>query len=266
MPSNFTDYGLIGLESRDIRVYEALYRLERGSLRAIASKTGLNRGTVYEIIKKLTSKGLVSFTQSGQRRHYIAAEPELFLSLIRDKRDELKQLETPLVQYAAWLQAQKQPDKTTYLAQFYEGNEGVVSILRDVLQTTQSLQPALYCVISSRRASSFIYANFKSFSRQRVKLGIFARVLSDAPSPGKIVLAERRQLTENQQALNGYILIYGHKTALISLSDTNELSGIVITDPGITNMQRLIFQQLWDTAKTAEAYRSVTNQTIPTGG
>jgi sugar-specific transcriptional regulator TrmB len=246
--SNLTEYELLGLEFRDMRVYESLYEADQSSLRTIAVQTGLNRGTVYEIIKKLSGLGLVSFTQSGERRRYTAADPEVLIALIRERRDQLKHLEGPATRYAAALQTRKRRAKSQYNAQFYEGDEGVASILRDVLQTVQSLAARNYCVISSQRASNFIYTNFKSFSRQRAKLDIFVRVISDAPAGEKLVLAERRQLHDSGHELNGYTIVYGDKTALISLSGTNELSGVVITDVGTANMQRLVFEQLWEHA------------------
>jgi hypothetical protein len=133
-----------------------------------------------------------------------------------------------------------------YFASFYEGEEGVAAILRDVLQTAGSLNSKEYCTISSQRVSMFIYNNFKSFSRQRVKNGVFVRVISDLPPREKVVLAEHHVLPPSDQTLNGYTLIYGYKTALISIDETNQLSAVVIADNGVANMQRLVFEQLWD--------------------
>lgn len=240
------DYRTIGLEPRDKIVYEILYKLEKVSLRAIAQATGMNRGTVYEVVKKLTSLGLITFTQAGERRQYSAARPEVFLSLIREKRDQLQQLEGAASDYITSLESRRPVPGAGYFASFYEGEEGVAAILRDVLQTTADLQEKQYCVFSSDRASSIIYNRFQGFSRQRVKRGIFVRVISDRPPREKVVMAERRQLSAGHQFLNGYTLVYGDKTALVSVNDTNMLSAVVITDNGVANMQRLIFQQVWD--------------------
>ena len=239
------DYRAIGLEPRDKIVYETLYKLERVSLRAIAQATGMNRGTVYEIIKKLAGLGLVTFTQIGERRHYSAAPPEVFLSLIRDRRDQLQQLETATDRYIEALESRQPLPGAGYFASFYEGEEGVAAILRDVLQTVGNMQSKEYYSISSRYITNFIYNNFRNFSRQRVKNGIFVKVVSDLPPKEKVVLAERRQLPAGSQTLNGYTLIYGDKTAIISINETNMLSAVVITDNGVANMQRLIFEQLW---------------------
>jgi sugar-specific transcriptional regulator TrmB len=239
------DYSLLGLESRDIRVYEALYKQENRSLRSLAHATGLNRGTVYDVIKNLTSFGIVSYTQVGKRRHYAAAEPEVFQALIRERRDKLQGLQGSVTEYAANLRSTKRHVPERHMAQSYEGNEGIAAILRDVLQTVSELDAKEYAVISSQQASSFIYNNFKSFTRQRIRMGIYVRVLSDIASSAKPALSDRIHLVESAEMMDGYCIMYGNKTALISLSDTNELSGIVISDPGIARMQRFIFDQLW---------------------
>lgn len=241
------DYALLGLEARDIRIYEALWHLERASLRSIAKETGINRGTVYETIKKLTANGLVSFTQAGARRQYAAACPEVFLGLISDRRDQLRRLELQATDYVRKLQAGAPRADGSYFAQFYEGDEGIAAILRDVLQTMLAQEDKAYYVLSSKNVSAFIYTNFPNFSRRRQEGGISVRVISDHPGTERLVLAERKQLLAGSAPLNGYTIIYGNKVALISLSGTNVLSGIVITDPGIANMQRLIFSGLWST-------------------
>jgi sugar-specific transcriptional regulator TrmB len=240
------DYRAIGLEPRDKIVYETLYKLDKVSLRAIAQATRMNRGTVYEVIKKLSGMGLVTFTQVGERRHYSAANPKVFLSLVRERRDQLQQLEAIADDYVKALESRQSLPGAGYFASFYEGEEGVAAILRDVLQSMGSSEQKEYCVFSSDRASSVIYNRFKNFSRQRVNAGVFVRVISDRPPREKVVYAERRQLPAGRQFLNGYTLVYGDKTALISVSDTNVLSAVVVTDNGVANMQRLIFEQLWN--------------------
>lgn len=242
--TNF-DYQAIGLEPRDKIVYETLYKLDKVSLRSIAQATGMNRGTVYEIIKKLTNLGLVTFTQIGERRHYSAASPEVFLSLIRERRDQLQQLESTADDYIKELESKQPVPGAGYFASFYEGEEGVAAILRDVLQTARNLEKKEYCVFSSQHASNRLYNNFKSFSRQRIKQGIFVRVISDRPALEKVVMAERRQLPSGRQFLNGYTLVYGDKIAMVSVGEANMLSAVVITDNGLANMQRLVFEQLW---------------------
>lgn len=240
---NSLNFSPLGLETRDIRVYEALFQLKNASLRTVATTTGMNRGTVYETIKKLTEMGLVTFTQKGERRHYNAASPDTLLALIRERRDELKQISPSVTEYIETLKTSR--DLPTHFAQFYEGDEGVASILRDVLQTVEQLPDKTYCAVSSRRVSSFIYANFANFTRQRIQMEIFAKVVADGDPEKNAPLSERRILPQGASSLNGYMILYGNKVALISLNEVNQLSGIVIDDAGVSTLQRVVFDQLW---------------------
>lgn len=239
------NYEIIGIEKRDIRVYEQLFGMEDASLRSLAEHTGLNRGTVYEIIKKLTDLGLVTFTQQGDRRRYGAADPKVLQALISERQEQLGRLERQTADYIEQLNHIKKGKAASFFAQFYEGNEGVASILRDVLQTVSQLDKKEYCVISAKSVSMFLYANFKSFSAQRIRQGVTARVLADRPAK-RVALSERRQLSGSNEPLNGYVILYGDKTAFISLGEANRLSGIVIDDKGITSMQKIIFNKLWE--------------------
>lgn len=244
------DYTVLGIETRDMIVYESLQLLENGSLRAIAEETGLNRGTVYEIIKKLTGLGLVTFTVSGQRKRYSAAAPDTFLALIRERQEQLRQAEKAAEAYVEHFRSIAHIAAVGNVASFYEGDEGVAAILRDVLQTVRGLDSKTYHVISSRAVSEFLYNNFPNFSRQRIKERIFVRVLAIGPAGEEVVQAERKQLLQNYaQSARGYTIIYGNKTALISLNGQNVPFGIVIDHAGIADMQRLLFEHLWNTTK-----------------
>ena len=63
------DFSIIGLSTRDKRVYEALLAIPNSSLRAVAETTNINRGSVYKSIKSLRTAELVnSITQGKQQR------------------------------------------------------------------------------------------------------------------------------------------------------------------------------------------------------
>ncbi len=67
---------LFGLEPRDIKVYEAMLPETDGiSIRALADKTHMNRGTVFEIIKKLVLDGIVTSHYKLSRKYYVAQKP-----------------------------------------------------------------------------------------------------------------------------------------------------------------------------------------------
>ena len=70
----------LDLDERQVRVYRALLDLGPASIRDVAAKAGINRGTTYETLKQLATKGIVSYFPKGRRRVFQAEDPERLFS------------------------------------------------------------------------------------------------------------------------------------------------------------------------------------------
>ena len=246
---NSFDFAEIGLETRDKRVYEALLAQPQSSLRHIASTTGINRGSVYESIKQLVAIGLVGSIQAGKQQRYIAQDPSTIIELLKERQRQAQNAETEATQYIRAL-AKQQPEatETPSFAIYYEGDEGVAAILRDVLKTMRDAPTKHYYAISSKQIRHYIYANFPNFTRQRIRDGVEVSVIAIGEGGGQDALSNRRWLRmDDGDGANSYTIIYANKTAFISMTEQNILSGIVIDDPGVTNVQKEEFTRLWDT-------------------
>ncbi|MBU1270375.1 MAG: helix-turn-helix domain-containing protein [Nanoarchaeota archaeon] len=75
----------LGLSEAEAKVYLAL--LETGSTLAgpIIKKTGLHRGTTYQILQRLIEKGLVSYVIKAGKRYFEATDPNRFLAILKEK-------------------------------------------------------------------------------------------------------------------------------------------------------------------------------------
>ena len=242
----------IGLTKRDKRVYEYLLLHPGASLRKIADDTGINRGSVYESIKQLLAGGLAGSMQAGKRQQFVAQDPAIIVELLQERRQAALQAERLASRYIATLTQQKpDPATTPSFAVYYEGDEGIASILRDVLKTMRTSDNKHYHVISSKRIRSYMYHNFRNYTQQRIKSNIQVSVIAVGEGGDKEFLANRVWMEESDDPVNCYTIMYGSKTAFISLSEENILSGIVIDNQGVTNLQVLQFAKLWDQLKQA---------------
>jgi sugar-specific transcriptional regulator TrmB len=246
MDTNF-DFGEIGLTTRDKRVYEALYLNPGSSLRKIADETNINRGSVYESIKQLTTAGLVGSVQTGKRQQFIAQDPQLIVELLSERRQAATNAERLAGKYIANL-ARHVPEQasTPSFAVYYEGDEGIAAILRDVLKTMRVSDDKHYYVISSKRIRAYMYHNFHNYTQQRIKSNIRVSVIAVGEGGEQDFLANRVWMPDNEGDTNCYTIMYDTKTAFISISDENILSGIVIDNEGVTNLQKLQFSRLRD--------------------
>ncbi len=236
----------LGLNDNEAKTYAALFELESASIRKVADRTGINRGTTYEAIKSLVGYGLASVRQNGKREQYAAESPEKIYDIIRDKRKDLLQIQQDSKKLVPALLARAVRNKGEPLVRYYQDEEGVATILRDVLQTCSRLENPGYHVYSSQALRKFLYRKFPKFTERRIAEGIPVKVIAIGHGGENDDLSERRWLPDQPEGqISSYTLIYGSKVAVVSISDNLTPYGVVIEDEGNAEMHRLIFEELW---------------------
>lgn len=241
------DLEIIGITGRDKRVYEAMLELPRASVRAIADRTGINRGSVYESIKQLMSIGMITRIDSSSRPTYQANDPDILHELINERRRQLHTLHETINDYGASLRHYTTDDAPRFVS-FYDGDEGIATILRDVLTTCRSAKVTSYEVISSPKVSRYLYNNFPHYTRERQRLGIHPRVLRQGlpvreSSPDAI-----EKYIYPSRDTGCYTLIYGGKLALITLTAHNFIQGIIVENPAVVELHLMLFEASWQRA------------------
>ena len=243
------DFEQIGLTNRDRRVYEALVQIPRSSIRRLAEATNINRGSVYESVKDLRAAGLVSQITVGKSLRYSAADPEKLQELVNEKRHNLVEMQHSLAAYIESLGQYTHQSGFKQFASFYDGDEGLANILRDVLTTCRTENINQYRAISSPKVSEYLYNNFAQFTREREKQGLFVKVLRQGkPLRPLSDKALSKMLPEQYVDSQNYVLIYGSKLAIVSLDDTNHTSGIIISNRGISQLHAQLFDIVWATS------------------
>lgn len=240
------DFSLIGLSGRDKRIYETLVAQPQSSIRAVAEATGINRGSVYESIKALLAAGLVTSITIGKRAVYRAKDPEILHEIIAEKQHELRTANASVDDYVRSFAGQASDPSLFHFASFYEGDEGLAAILRDVLKTCRRDHVDEYRSISSPHVSAYLYTNFPHFTHERIRHKLFVRVLRQGNVRGEAAeLAESRLISGQSADISCYTLIYSTKVALITINDINQTSGIIIDNAQFAAIQRQLFDTSW---------------------
>jgi HTH-type transcriptional regulator, sugar sensing transcriptional regulator len=238
----------LGFSTATAETYWALLNLDAVSVRKVAAFSGINRGTTYDAIKQLVGAGLVNTRKAGQREYFSAESPEKVFDLIKDKRKDLWQSQQQAQKLVPELLARKARPQGQPLVKYYEDDEGVATILRDVLQTCAKLDQPTYYAYSSRPLRQYLYRNFPQFTERRIREGINVKVIAVGEGGDPAEVSERKWLAEpSEQGISSYTIIYGNKVAHISISSNLTPYGVVIEDQGTTSMQRLLFEQIWST-------------------
>jgi sugar-specific transcriptional regulator TrmB len=234
----------LGFSDHEEKVY--LYLLKNGaaSIRQVAGDTGVNRGTVYEALKGLCDRGLVSHSEKKQKQQFVAEDPAVLKTLFKEEQQKLAGTRKELARALPDLAVLYQTKHESPVIKIHEGHTGTKFILEDVLRTMENETEKLYRVYSAANIREFLYYNFASFSERRIKLGIKAKVIAVGAGGEVRGLDERRWITMKRGA-PAYVIVYGKKMAIISLGDGRPHS-VVIEDAGLADTQKLVFDSLWN--------------------
>ncbi len=233
----------IGLTDKEVALYLTLIENGPLSVRELAKISGINRGTSYDVLKSLIEKGLVSYYDKTNKRQFNAESPSRLKDFYRTQVADLEKMNTQLDIIISQLQSHQQlPHKP--VTRFFEGDKGIKSILLDVLETIKNAKLKNYYVYSSSNIRNYLYKSFKNFTAERIKNGLFVKVIAIGKGGGIQKLSQRKWLDKNKEGTPSYKIIYHNKIALISLMN-KKLIGTIIEDPNLYETEKYIFEFLW---------------------
>lgn len=237
----------LGLNDKEASVYLSLLENGANSVRNLASLAKLNRGTTYDILKKLQELGLVSFFHKNTKQNFVAEDPEKILELLADREIELKKAEEKIKLLIPELKSLQEKGGDKPVTKFYEGRAGIKFILDDILNSMKALEDKNYYVYSAAGVREDVYEAYPDFNKKRIKNNIKANTISMSEGGGTYGVDERKWLKteKSSQGNMTYILIYADKCAFISRDSRNNPVGVIIENKMIYETQKAIFLQLW---------------------
>jgi HTH-type transcriptional regulator, sugar sensing transcriptional regulator len=235
----------LGLSDKDIKVYLGLLKSGAISVRDLATAVNLNRGTVYDVLKRLQELGLASYYHQDTKQKFVAEEPEKLNKVLKEREAELHKIKESFEELIPELKSlqDKKGDKPT--SKFYEGNAGVRFILNDCLYSVAKTEEKEYYIYSATNVSEDLNHAYPDFTKTRIKKGVKVRAISLAKGGNLKGLDERRWLSTSEDSAT-YIIIYAGKCAFISRDSNGSPVGVLIENEMIYKTQTIIFKQLWE--------------------
>ncbi len=244
-----------GLNEKEIKVY--LTCLETGTAYAghITKKSGLNRSTCYVILEQLIKKGLVFKSGNEKKFQFSAEKPERLLSLIKERQAQDAILEKELTNLLPELQSSFNRNKDFPKIKFFEGINGIKSILQDGVESTAPGDTFFHYGPSLEADMGTIGKDFiNRIIEQMVKKNIFRKALvGKTPwtiSKKELDKKEKREIVflPSEIKAPAKLYIYANKVAIFSLDE--EPIGVLIENKNISKTMEIFFQALWEKCKT----------------
>lgn len=237
-----------GLTPKEVRIYLTLLRRGPSSVRHLAQAAEINRGTTYDVLKALQQRGVVSFYEKAKKSYFVAEDPKSLESILKEKKQAIESLHQQFEQALPELRSiSKHADTDKPVARYFHGSKGVARILEEVLEDVALLQEKNYCVYSSQAIASHLYEAIPDFTERRVSRQISVTVIGLGNKKHSDDALSERKCLVTDQSVPTYTIVFGRKTAFISLDDQLHPRGVIIDDRNLAEKQRLVFNSLWQT-------------------
>lgn len=233
----------LDFSDKAIAVYVACMQIGPASVRRIADRSNVNRGTTYDALKTLQENGLVTYYHKDKHQYFIAEDPIALLELISRKKSQLRQTKSEIDEIMPELKSMHNKAGAKPVVKYYEGKTGIHTILSDVLDTCAK-EKKEYRVYSSPLIKQYVYESYPSFSDTRIKKGITVRSISLGAGGSTVGLDERKWLSVSDPAPT-YTIIYQGKVAMISIDAEGHVIGVLIEDQNTYKTQLMLFESMW---------------------
>jgi HTH-type transcriptional regulator, sugar sensing transcriptional regulator len=235
----------IGFSDKEIKIYLTLLEYGAISVRGLAELSGINRGTAYDILKKLQEQGLVSFYHEDTKQKFVAENPAKLLDLLKHQESELHKMKSGIEELIPELSLLQDRGDKHPTSKLYEGFKGVKYILEDVLNVMEDSKDKEYYIYSATELSEDMNKAYPDFTKARIKKNIRVKAISLAEGGRTHGLDERRWLGTHDKSAT-FIIIYDNKCAFISRDAKGSPVGVIIENKNIYKTEKIIFLRLWE--------------------
>jgi HTH-type transcriptional regulator, sugar sensing transcriptional regulator len=242
------DLKQIGLEEKEARVYLAALELGATNIQNLTNKSNIKRSTIYEMIKSLENKGLISETIRGKRKVYIAAEPENLKRSIQDKQRLFNDM-------LPELRAITNTGSIKPKIMFFEGRNGIQEIYKDTLKSGEKMTLWISPIQSMLETIGEEFLN--NYVEERTRKGIWVKsvyITTQKVSDYKYLdpktfekTLRKIKFTPKEINIKNTMCIYGNRVAIIS--SRKELFGFVIESIDYASMLKVFHDLLWNISK-----------------
>lgn len=250
----------VGLSPKEALIYE--YLIDKGGAypSKIAEDVKLNRSTVYAILLDLNVKGLVNEIEKKNKLFYTVERPDRLLrhaksriTMANDQYERTEQL-LPDLEGLYNMVANKA------CVRYFEGVDGVLTVFEDHISPDKPYE--MLGISNATHLESFLPKEFfEKYRRTKERKGITTRgiipdteenrTFNDRVYAGfkKKIIPDMRYVPADQFPFKGEITIYrDNKVSIVNMSHEN-LTGLIIEDPMIHKMMRMIFELSWKGSK-----------------
>lgn len=245
----------LDLNEEESRIYLSLLEYGGDTAGNIAKKTGIKRTTLYNVLQKMTGKGVIKRTLKYGVRYFSAENPETLYTQFSKKIIDLQHAQSDFHAVLPQLNNLAKDKNFRPKIEIFDGIHAVQNIMQDVLLYRDLEIYNLWPIKTMIDMLSPEY--FEWHNIQRIQNNIFINVIwpddqvvdiktHPYMGQGKEHLREIRVIDGKITGQMGY-WIYGNK--IMFLASHREAFGFIIESADMAQLQKDQWKTLWDKSK-----------------
>jgi len=248
---SMTDHYLreIGFTNGEEKVYLALLKLGSSTTGAIAKESGASRSKIYEILEKLSRKGIVSHFKKNNVSYFNAAPPKRILEYLKERENSMVLQRQRFEKDIPLFENIINKNILSQEAEVFEGMEGIKNV-REMALNNMHAGDIIYYFGNSKSGHENVLGYWDDWNDRRIAKKIVSYIIYNQDA---IYFGERRKKLRytkvkylaNNGTSNAWIEIYGDTVAIVMKYKIP--MSIVIRNRYVAESFKTYFNILWAT-------------------
>ena len=229
----------LGLSQNEAKCYIALLKLGSASANEISRKSGTHRVAVYDALRGLREKGLISQITKANKFLFEPVNPEKIYEIIKDKENQLEETKQIVPQLLTYFSSSKERQEI----HSFKGFIGIKTVLNEMLKSkTEILDFG-----AEYKIKEFLPYDYPNWDRERRKNKIKMRIITNIKiKPISIPLTDIKYADlESPSQVSTYI--FDNKVAMIMWVE--DPLAIIIEHSAVYRSYKNYFEYIWKIAK-----------------
>lgn len=237
-----------GFNKKDIKVYRDIYKYDQSFASSISLRTGIDRTTVYAVLKRLLKQGVIVQTNLRGTKAYVAVSPKVFEDKIDREIDSLHTRKKSAKLFEEEMQKIRRRSFVRPRTKIYEGSEEIINLYKQSAEHSGEQKAFLTLKKIPDTLKQFLR---KDFIQLKIQRGARSKVLvSQSPNAEKYKSLDK---TSNRQTkiikkhpfeLHSEIILF-NKNQIAIIDFQEHIYGIVLESETLYASIETLFDYIW---------------------
>ena len=242
-----------GFTPGEIKVYLALLKLGTTTAGPIAKEAAVARSKLYDILDRLSKRGVASHFVKNNTRYFSVAQPSRLIDFLKKKEKDIQEQQVEIMKLLPMLQQEYAMQNEGTEAEVFEGLEGLKNVREKYVQSMKK-DDIIYFIGVPGSAYDRLEAYYSDWNVRRIKKGIKSYTIFTDEARSNPYVKEKKshkntfmRFLPKDIKLFSWIEIY-NDTVVIAMNYKKPIS-IVINNKYIALTYKQYFNILWGMAK-----------------